>query len=121
MKKHFTNPRYLLKNINNYFGISETKTGNDRLDNLINLVFSNNKSGYVDKNFIDSLSYNMTFGALKEKANKKEITGEWIVFQKYHKKNYYLTLAAHREGDENIFQRVNMVYDMDFNFLRERT
>ena len=47
------------------------------------------------------------------------MSGEWIVFQKYNEKNYYLTLAAHDEGDENIFKREMMLMTLILVFLRE--
>lgn len=34
----------------------------------------------------------------------RELTGEWIIYTKYNKINYYLCLALHNEGDTNIFE-----------------
>jgi hypothetical protein len=113
-KKHFTDARFIIKNIGNHLGYGNDKT--PRLDKIINNAFSNNKSGCVDSDFINYISYHTTIGAYDEKA-KKRLTGEWIVFQKHNSKNYYLTMGAHNEGDNNILKRVNDAYMFDFLFL----
>ena len=116
MKKHFTDASFILKNLGAHFGYKHG--GNKRLDDLVHEAFSINKSGYVDDEFISYLAYNCTIGAFQERASNRNISGEWIVFQVHNGKNYYLTLAAHDEGDENIFKRVRDAYDFDFAFLR---
>ena len=119
MKKHFTDASFILKNLGAHFGYEHG--GNKRLENLIQEAFTRNKSGYVDDEFINYIAHNSSIGAIQERASKKNISGEWIIFQQYDGKNYYLTLAAHDEGDENILKRVNDSYDFDFNFLRKNT
>jgi hypothetical protein len=41
-----------------------------------------------------------------EKLRNGKLTGEWIVFKKYERKNYYLTLASHSEKNEEIIRRI---------------
>ena len=35
---------------------------------------------------------------------KNGLTGEWLIYKKYQGKNYYMCLAKHDEGDENIYK-----------------
>lgn len=116
MKKHFTDASFIIKNLGAHFGYEYG--GNKRLEAMVNEAFTQNKSGFVDDAFIDFIAYNSTILAFEDRASRKKLSGEWIVFQEYQSKNYYLTLAAHDEGDENIFKRVQIVYNFDFQFLR---
>jgi hypothetical protein len=86
---------------------------------LISEAFARNESGYVDDKFISYIAHESTIEAFQKRAKKKRVSGEWIVFQEHNGKNYYLTLAAHDEGDENIYSRVCDAYDLEFDFLRE--
>ena len=117
MKKHFTDARFIVKNLGAHFGYDHG--GNKDLDALISEAFSRNESCYVDETFINFIAHESTVGALQKRAKNKKISGEWIVFQKYNGKNYYLTLAAHDEGDECVYGRVCDAYDLDFEFLRK--
>lgn len=38
-----------------------------------------------------------------EAVHSKKLTGEWLVYAKHNYKNYFLCLATHNEGDQNIF------------------
>lgn len=115
-KKHFTGAHFILKNIGIHLGYENGKTA--RLDQIIRQAFERNTSGYVDDDFINYIAHHTTVGAYEERA-RKSLTGEWIVFRKHEGKNYYLTLAAHDEGDESVKRRVGMAYEFDFPFLQE--
>lgn len=115
MKTHFTDASFILKNIGIHMGV--LNGGGKKLDKLIQEAFDKNTSGVVDDEFVSYISSGITFGALKERAEKKKMTGEWIVFQEHEKKNYYLTLAAHNEGDSVIYKRVLDCYELDYPFL----
>lgn len=118
MKKHFTDASFIVKNLGAHF--SYDNGGNKRLNKLIREAFSRNTSGVIDDDFISYLAHNTTIGAIEERSMNNNITGEWIVFQKHEGKNYYLTLGAHDEGDDKIYDRVCMAYNMDFQFLRNK-
>ncbi|MBN3865208.1 hypothetical protein HCU66_23635 [Pseudomonas frederiksbergensis] len=117
MKTHFTDASFILKNIGIHMGLDNG--GGKKLDKLIQEAFDKNTSGVVDDEFISHISTGITFGALKERARKQKLTGEWIVFQEHEEKNYYLTLAAHNEGDSLIYKRVCDCYELDYPFLRK--
>ena len=117
MKKHFTDARYVPENLSAYFGYKYG--GNKNLHEIVEQAFARNKSGYLDEEFINFLAHETTIGAFQKRTLDNKVSGEWIVFQKFNGKNYYLTLAAHDEGDENIYGRVCDAYDLDFEFLRK--
>jgi hypothetical protein len=52
-----------------------------------------------------------------KRSRAQKLTGEWIVFAKHEGKNYYLTLAAHGEGDDHIFARIRDGCVSEFPFL----
>ena len=118
-KKHFMDASFILQNLNSHFGFQWG--GNKNLDEVITKAFERNTSGVVDNEFASFLAHQVTIDALKSRMlSQGRLTGEWIVFKEYGAKNYYLTLAAHDEGDDNIYKRVCDVYDFDFPFLRTR-
>ena len=116
-KTHFTNANFIVKNMGSHFGLE--RGGNKMLDRLIKKAFDQNTSGYVDDDFANFIAHKLTIGMLEERAANHRITGEWIVFQEYEGKNYYLTLGAHNEGDDNIYKRVCDSYELDFPFLQQ--
>jgi hypothetical protein len=117
MKKHFTDASFIVKNLGAHFGYE--RGGNKKLDKMIKRVFEKNTSGNIDNEFIMHIAHESTMAAIDARAKENRVTGEWIVFQKFEGKNYYLTLAAHNEGDEKIFKRICDSYDIDFPFLRD--
>ena len=52
------------------------------------------------------------------RAQAQELTGEWIIFAKHEGKNYYLCLATHTQGDDEIFRMVRDGCVGEFPFLR---
>lgn len=41
--------------------------------------------------------------AIHEKSANGELKGEWLIYKRFNDRNYYLCLATHDEGDENIY------------------
>ena len=115
MKKHFMDATFFIENIGNHFGMRNG--GSKKLDQLVKKAFDENKSGYIDDQFIATLAHGFTFSAYEAKAQNKNLTGEWIVFREFEGSNYYLTLASHQEDDEEIYKRVSDAYEFDFSFL----
>ena len=117
MKTHFTDASFILKNIGIHLGLEHGNS--EKLGKLVQEAFDQNSSGFVDDKFINHISTGMSFKALEERSKGHKLTGEWIVFQKYEGKNYYLTLAAHNEGDDKIYKRVCDCYEIDYAFLKK--
>lgn len=49
----------------------------------------------------------------------KDLTGEWIIYAQHNKINYFLCLALHNEGDENIFKNKIEVCLKEFPKLKQ--
>ncbi len=116
-KTRFTDASFIPKNLSAHFGV--TRGGNEKLIDLITHAFKSSRSGYVDDDFAKEIAHNFTIEAMLDRAKGRKMTGEWIVYKKHEGKNYYLTLAAHAEDDDSIYQRVCDAYEFDFPFLRE--
>ena len=59
-----------------------------------------------------------TYGLKSEPFSSKNKTGDYIVFQKYNEKNYYLFLGKHKD-DDTILKWVNNGYKT-FPFLEKQ-
>ncbi len=50
--------------------------------------------------------------------NNEALTGEWLIFAKYERKNYYLSLGKHNSGDDLLRSQINAVCLQEFPFLQ---
>ncbi|NUA26085.1 hypothetical protein [Cupriavidus basilensis] len=66
---------------------------------------------FVDRLVMDGYDRRATAGGL---------TGEWIVFVEHGGKNYYLCLATHRGGDDEVLQYIRNVCHLEFPFLKTK-
>lgn len=114
-KAHFFNSSFILGNINAEFGLE--RGGNKSLDKLIREAFERNTSGYVDDDMAMFLAHNLTLMALEKRAKENRLSGEWIIFQIFNNKKYYLSIASHKESDHDIYNRIKLAYQIDFPFL----
>lgn len=90
-KKHHAQARFIMANILNHWS-------EKRLRVLL-------ASLPQDEHFANRLAHELTIGAYETKAARKRVTGEWIVFATHYERNYYLTLASHKEPDALIYER----------------
>ncbi|WPK55475.1 hypothetical protein [Vibrio fluvialis] len=114
-KSHFFDARFIRGNINAEFGFEYG--GNKKLDKVINQAFEHSESAYINDEFIMFLAHELTVKAIENRAQKGNLSGEWIVYQIYEGQNYYLTLGCHKESDQDIYDRVQAAYRLDFPFL----
>lgn len=56
---------------------------------------------------------------IKKRTLKSQLTGEWIIFLKYNEKNYYLTLASHKEEDACVLARIKNSCFKQYPFLEK--
>lgn len=68
--------------------------------------------------FIGRMAYEYTVTSYEERVAENSLTGEWIVYAQHEGKNHYLTLATHKEPDEEVLKRIALCRD-DFPFLNE--
>jgi hypothetical protein len=95
--KHFLPilPSSFAHNITNHLG----KNG---LEKLVKEVFDAAKSDVVTKEMIQELSHRVVEESIINRGAAGKLTGEWIIFAKENGANYYLCIAPHASGDENI-------------------
>lgn len=113
--KHYFQAAFMLKNIGNHWGINNKKQ--TELPSIINKLIMENSSEYFTDELATKLAHVFTVGAYKDRASQKQITGEWIIFAKYKNKNYYLALAKHDDGDENIYHKIHSSCSAEYPFL----
>jgi len=110
--KHFKNPHFISRNLMNYLS-------KERMRKIFEDAKNEAGTEFVDENFSSIISHKMTIDAYEEITKMKKLTGEWIVFFPYNEKNYYLTLAEHKECDHSIFQRIESRCFQQFTFIKD--
>ena len=104
-KKHFTDPRFLARNLAN-FTQSKRPMEKEHRRAAWSEAAERSQDGTVDQPFVGYFVHAMVVGAYEKKVRSNSMTGEWIVFAKRPKGNYYFTLAGHEEANEAIYERV---------------
>lgn len=109
--KHFLPalPSAFAHNILNHLG----KNG---LTQLVEDVFEPTKSSVVTQEMIDELAYRVVEEPIEQRGAAEKLTGEWIIFAKENRQNYYLCISSHTSRDENIANNVR-VCAHEFPFL----
>ena len=102
-KKHFTSSRFIVRNLLNF---TQSKRGARFLEKAFADAATRSPSGIVDEAFANEVSHHAVISAYEQKARTRMMTGEWIVFREHAGKNFYLTLASHRESNDAIYSRV---------------
>jgi hypothetical protein len=97
--KHFFSAHFLVGNILRGLG----KNG---LEKLVTKVMDPNKSPVITQEMINELVHRVTNEPLEMREAAKKLTGEWIVFLKRGRKNYYLCVNTHNAGDQVIYNRI---------------
>jgi len=110
--KHFlsTNVSFIAHNIIN-------QLAGNKFEDLANQVFGHNQNSVITEEMINDLSHRVVSETLENRANQENLTGEWIIFAKEKGKNYYLCIATHQSGDENIAQSIKLACVPQFPFL----
>ena len=91
--KHHFQPYFIAKNIQNEFKCSFKKSIEKHIDAKVEY-------------FSEMLVYDLSIGAYRDRSDRMDLTGEWIVFEKDDKgRNYYLSLGEHRDRKFDIILR----------------
>lgn len=101
-RKHYSQPSFLMKNVINF---CESKN----FDPLSRRVLKNPEISEDGK--INALIHKAIINGYEQRSLSRKLTGEWIVYKKFHQANYYLILATHTEGDQSILDRVSACRD----------
>lgn len=120
-KKHFYSNCFIPKNLANFLSI---RAGEKAFYSYIREAMQDNQSDLVEEKTLWKISDFASYGAYKIKAShagerKGAFTGEWLIYGKYGDLNYYLCIARHNAGDENIRREIENVCVDEFPFLFE--
>lgn len=117
-KAHFFDARFLMKNLVNHWGLEFQES--PKFDGLCSRVTVEEENGPSVFGWQGRLINELTIGGYKARAKRKKLTGEWIIFVKYDKLNYYLCLAKHsisKEDDSQIYALVNAICAQEYPFV----
>jgi hypothetical protein len=109
-KKHFTSPRFLIKNLQNFL---QSKLGKQHFYKVWDEAIKAGDSSMVNEKFIQHLVHHVTIDTIAIKSELKKMTGEWIVFHKHKGENFYLSIAFHEETNEQIHQKIVQACEFD--------
>jgi len=118
-KKHFSSARFLLQNIGAHWGIANGRKGNKRFDEFCQKFAAPTATETEFETLISQLAHEFTIGAYEKRFSDKSMTGEWIVFDDRSGDRFYLSLAAHSEPDDVIWERVKLAIEFDFPHLKQ--
>ena len=83
-----------------------------------NYVFDQCIAQHVSTPDLDETS-NSIMAAYKNRMTTGRATGEWLIYTCYQNQIYYLCLARHDDGDENIRKLIKENCISEFPFLAE--
>lgn len=103
--KHHFQARFVYRNICNHWGLNQK--GFTKFDALWQKHAKGaGPDAVMNRTVTDKLIYEFTYTGFTERMKEGKMTGEWIIFAPYGGKNYYLTLAGHREKDAELYKRL---------------
>lgn len=105
--KHFFDAHYVAQNLLNNLHQNFEKDWKD--------IFKDDPIILPEK--MNRFVSRITREALETKAKNGNLTGEWIIFAKHKKQNFYLSLGRHTQGDDVIFKRIKDNVFPQFPFL----
>ena len=117
-KAHFFDARFLMRNLINHWGLKFESS--QKFDALCHRVIAEEEKTPSIHGWQGRLAHEFTICGYEEKARRRKLTGEWIIFSKYQNSNYYLCLVNHstsREGDEEIYTFIKTLCAQEYPFL----
>ncbi|ODP31106.1 hypothetical protein [Pandoraea sp. ISTKB] len=97
-KVHFFDPRFLMHNIANQWGWSGSES--DKFDKLCARVASEENENRSAVGWQARLAHALVIEGYQDRAAKRKLTGEWLIFGVQEQKNVYLALCTHSDGPE---------------------
>lgn len=113
-KKHWMDAQQLYRNT--ILELKEKRL-DTKLNRQIQAFFDRNNGKLLDEKLIGEMAHIYTIGAWESRAERKALTGHWLIYAEYEGRNYYLSIATHDEGDEQIYQKIQTVCFKEFEFL----
>lgn len=112
-KKHFYQTSLIGRNLQN-----EWKLQSQRSTKFRDMIWRTLKKTSDPLLASQEIAQNFVRG-LSERERRGDLDGEWVVFAIWEGKNYYLTLAHHKEGDVEIRKRILNFCLEQFPFVQD--
>ncbi|MFT4064867.1 hypothetical protein [Paraburkholderia sp.] len=97
-KVHFFDPRFLMRNIVNQWGLSGPES--DKFDELCAHVAAEENENPSKLGWQGKLAHKLVIEGYQDRAAKRKLTGEWLIFGVQEQRNVYLALCTHSDGPE---------------------
>ena len=114
--RHYFSGRFIPLNVQN-------ENSKKKLHNIVSKTIKGIDLSSLNETEMFELSGKIAKSIVLEPYEKRksrgDLTGEWIVFAKYNGLNYYLCLATHNQGDENIIKTIKEFCIPEYPFLSE--
>ncbi len=107
--KHFFDAQFMMKNIMNHWNL-HNPTPEQCAQRYMEIMKEHGITDLSDEN-INRIIYHFVNGGYEQRAEKKKMTGEWLIFAKYKIKNYYLIIANHTQCHEQENELYQLIFD----------
>jgi len=104
-KVHFFDPHFLTRNVFNEWGMFNSKS--DKFEKLCARVAAEEEKAPSRSGWQGRLAHEFVISGYAQRAAKRKLTGEWLIFGVHEQKNVYLALCAHSDSQEQDTQ----IYD----------
>jgi hypothetical protein len=68
---------------------------------------------------VPAMAHDLVTGAMMRRKAAGALTGEWIVYAVHERRNYYLALWRHADGDEMLRRNIERLCVPQFPFLKD--
>lgn len=117
-KSHFITPAFLMKNIMNEWGLSFENS--KKFDAFCKGVITEEEINPSRYGWQNRFAHEFVIEGYKSRANKNNLTGEWLIYAKYKGMSIFLCLASHSsttQDDFIIYETIKRFCAKDFPFL----
>jgi hypothetical protein len=104
-KVHFFDARFLVRNILNEWSMFGSKS--DKFEKLCTRIAAEEEQAPSRGGWQGRLVHEFGMEGYRQRAAKRKMTGEWLIFGVHKEKNIYLSLCTHSNGPEQDLE----VYD----------
>ena len=84
------------------------------MEKVINEVCDASGESVLSEKIVNDLVKAVVSDSFKMRSEAQELTGEWIVYHELDGKKYYLAVAGHQFGDENIANNIKQLVEFEY-------
>lgn len=104
----------LAQNVKNALG----NYGMPYFESMINEAKASGEERFVTPEDVPQIVNDIVTSNLQRRRADQKITGEWLIYAVHENINYFLCLAKHGEGDDQIRTRIDSTCIHEFPFLK---